>query len=357
MLAKIKSSIPHGINAKEVTVEVDVTSRGLPSFSIVGLPDTAVRESIKRVKNAIINSGFSFPETRITVNLAPAGIKKEGPSFDLPIALGILAATEQLKKDALKDTFVCGELSLDGSIRPLNGILPRVITMRNKGIYKCLVPFENGPEAALVKDAAVLPVNNLRQTIEALNGEIEISPVHIDFEEIQDSGTEDELDFGDVKGHAHIKRGLEIAAAGNHNVILIGPPGSGKSMLAKRIPSILPKMSFEESIESTKIYSVAGNTSKKEFLIRQHAFRAPHHSISYSGLVGGGKPPGPGEITLAHNGILFLDELPEFHRNILEMLRQPMEEGEISISRSSGTVNYPARFMLIAAMNPCPCIF
>ena len=355
MLAKVKSSVLHGIDAKEVTVEVDIASQGLPSFSIEGLPDTAVRESIKRVKNALINSGFRFPNSRITVNLAPAGIKKEGPSFDLPIALGVLAATGQFDKDALKDTFVCGELSLDGNVRPLNGILSRVIAMRKKGIARCLVPAENGLEAALVKDMAVFPINNLREAVGVLKDEIEINSLDIDFERIRNFNIEHELDFSDVKGHAHIKRGLEIAAAGAHNVLLIGPPGSGKTMLARRIQTILPKMSFEEAIESTKIHSIVGNTSKKEFLIQQRTFRAPHHSISYSGLIGRGKPPGPGEITLAHNGVLFLDELPEFHRDILEMLRQPMEEGMISVSRSSGITNYPARFMLIAAMNPCPC--
>jgi magnesium chelatase family protein len=356
MLAKVKSSILHGIDAEEVIVEVDVASRGLPSFSIVGLPDVAVKESIKRVKNALINSGFNFPTTKITVNLAPAGIKKEGPSFDLPIALGILGAIGQLEKDTLQNIFVCGELSLGGGVRPLNGILSRVLAMKNKGIAKCLIPKDNGFEAALVKDMAIFPINSLIEAVGFLRGDIKIGQLAVNFKKIRNCNKGHELDFSEVKGQAHIKRGLEIAAAGSHNVMLIGPPGSGKTMLARRISSILPQMSFEEIIECTKIYSIAGGAPNTEYPMRyRRPFRAPHHSTSFSGLIGRGKPLGPGEITLAHNGILFLDELPEFHRNILEMLRQPMEEGIINISRSSGIMNYPARFMLIAAMNPCPC--
>ncbi len=354
MLAKVLSSAVFGIDAYTVEVEVDIAT-GLPAFSTVGLPDAAVKESKDRVKAAIKNCGYEFPSRRITVNLAPADIRKEGAAFDLPIAVGILAATDLVKRDKLGAFFILGELSLDGDVKPIRGTLPVSVAVRNSGLRGLIIPEGNAQEAAVVKGVEVLAVKNLYEVVDFLNGDREIQPAQVDLKEIFAEEVSYPVDFNEVKGQEHVKRCLEVAAAGGHNVIMIGPPGSGKTMLARRVPAILPDMNFEESLETTKIHSVVGLLASDNALVVQRPFRSPHHTISDAGLIGGGGIPKPGEVSLAHNGVLFLDELLEFKKNLLEMLRQPLEDGKVTIARAATSLTYPADFMLIAAMNPCPC--
>ncbi len=354
MLSKIISSATIGIDAYLVEVETNIEKQ-IPGFIIVGLPDNVVKESRERVIAAIKNSGFQFPIKKYTINLAPADIKKEGSSFDLPIAIGILTATEIIDETFTRDSLFLGELSLDGTLRPVKGALPISVEAKKRGIKRIILPADSAKEASIVDGVEVYGMENLREVVQFVNRDLEKEATYTNKEELFSQINMYHLDFSDVKGQENVKRALEVAAAGSHNIIMIGPPGSGKTMLAKRIPTILPPMTFNEALETTKIHSVAGIIPKEQSLITERPFRNPHHTVSDAALVGGGSFPRPGEVSFANHGVLFLDELPEFKKNVLEVLRQPLEDAKVTVSRSKLSLEFPANFMLAAAMNPCPC--
>jgi len=354
MLAKVTSCAVVGLEGVLIQVEVDI-SPGLPSMTIVGLPDTAVQESRERVRSAIKNSGLRFPTARLTINLAPADIRKAGPAYDLPIAVGILLASEQIYTD-IDNAIVMGELSLDGAVRHVSGVLPMANLAGQEGFTTLFVPAEDAAEASLIEGLTVYPIESLLQLVDHLSGHKKHAPYQIEIS-LDGDPPPYAADLGEIKGQAHVKRALEVAAAGGHNLLMAGPPGSGKTLIARSMPGILPKMSVQEALDVTRIYSVADQLSPDEPLVRHRPFRAPHHTVSYAGLIGGGRWPTPGEISLAHRGVLFLDELPEFGTRMLEMLRQPLEDKLVSISRSAGSLSYPANFILVGSMNPCPCGF